>query len=256
LMAVIDKHRQPSHVQRSSMMSATMAAIRWRTLKINPEHTAAMQSLSTALAMNLSRVAWTPGVSKLRTPRPSDKRLLWHLGLSGERALLLVSVGTPQGLGLVRSLTQALQWWSWAGLPCDLVIVNEEPSSYQMNLQRELNALRTLALPALGGNGLHLLHRAEVAADVLATLHALARVHLVADGRALPHLFHAWLAAHPQPRGAHAGREPQQPPWREPLQLGLSRRRAAVRLLGGGHAAPAQALAECAVQPRLWHAGV
>jgi len=218
LMAVIDKHRQPSHVQRSSMMSATMAAIRWRTLKINPEHTAAMQSLSTALAMNLSRVAWTPGVSKLRTPRPSDKRLLWHLGLSGERALLLVSVGTPQGLGLVRSLTQALQWWSWAGLPCDLVIVNEEPSSYQMNLQRELNALRNQAVPALAGNGLHLLHRADVAADVLATLHALARVHLVADGRALPHLFHAWLAAHEEAREHRANTHSHPVP-----MLGVSR---------------------------------
>ena len=200
VLAVIDKHRQASHVQRSSMMSATMAAIRWRALKVNPEHVAAMQSLSTALALSLTVVSSNPSLAAQRKPRPSDKRLLWHLGLSGERAILLVSVGTPQGLGLVRSLAQALQWWSWAGLPCDLVLINEEPTSYQMTLQRELSAMRSQLLPSLGGNGLHVLHRVEVAADVLSTLHALARVHLLADGRALPHLAQSWLNAHEEAR--------------------------------------------------------
>ena len=43
-----------------------------------------------------------------------------------------------QGLGLLRSLVQALRLWSWGGIACDLVVVNAEPPSYLMALQREL----------------------------------------------------------------------------------------------------------------------
>ncbi len=71
-----------------------------------------------------------------------DRRLLWRFGISGDRPLLLVSAGAMQGLGLLRSLAQGLRLWSWGGIACDLVVVNTEPASYQMALQRELVALR------------------------------------------------------------------------------------------------------------------
>ena len=66
-----------------------------------------------------------------------DRRLLWRFGISGDRPLILVSAGVPQGLGLLRSLAQALRLWSWGGIACDLVVVNAESASYQMAVQRE-----------------------------------------------------------------------------------------------------------------------
>ena len=42
----------------------------------------------------------------------------------------------------MRSLGHALRLWSWGGIACDLVVVNAEPASYLMALQRELTALR------------------------------------------------------------------------------------------------------------------
>ena len=39
---------------------------------------------------------------------------------------MLVSAGAMQGLGLLRSLAQALRLWSWGGVACDLVVVNAE----------------------------------------------------------------------------------------------------------------------------------
>ena len=44
LHAVIDKYRQPSHVKRASLMSATRTGIRLRALRISPEHFAAVTS--------------------------------------------------------------------------------------------------------------------------------------------------------------------------------------------------------------------
>ncbi|HYN58987.1 MAG TPA: glucoamylase family protein, partial [Rubrivivax sp.] len=63
LRAVIDKYLQPSHVQRASLMSATLAGIRLRTLRVNAETFAAIQNLSTALVLSLTR------------PRPATERI-------------------------------------------------------------------------------------------------------------------------------------------------------------------------------------
>ena len=71
-----------------------------------------------------------------------DRRLLWRFGISGDRPIVLVSAGVAQGLGLLRSLAQALRLWSWGGVACDLVVVNHEPASYLMALSRSIAALQ------------------------------------------------------------------------------------------------------------------
>ncbi len=202
LHAVIDKYRQPSHVQRASLMSATLAAIRLRTLRVNAETFAAIQSLSTALVLSLTR----PHAGALRVEDAArevcDRRLLWRFGISGDRPLLLVTASAMQDLGLLRALAQGLRLWSWGGIACDLVVVNAEPASYQMALQGELAMLRerhaaeSAAQPGAARTALHSLRADELSADELSTLRGLARVQLRADGRPLLHHVQAWAALH------------------------------------------------------------
>jgi len=201
LHAVIDKYRQASHVERASLMSATLASIRLRALRISPDNHAATQLLSTALLYTLTRPdAGATG----KAWAGSDKRLLWRYGISGDRPLLLVSIAASQGLGLLRALAQALRLWEWGGLACELVVLNQEPASYQMALQRELALLRErhladgLALPQGAVTQFHLLRAEEVSAEELATLQALARLHLQADGRPLRQHVADWAALHEQ----------------------------------------------------------
>ncbi|CAD5365914.1 Glycosyltransferase 36 [Rubrivivax sp. A210] len=200
LQAVLDKYRQASHVARASLMSATLAGIRLRGLGMDAETFTTLQSLTTALMLSLTR------------PQPApaplcDRRLLWRFGLSGERPLVLVSAAALQGLGLVRALSQALSLWAWGGVACDLVVINAEPASYLMPLQRELAALRDRHdLEAGGGvgtggtgsvsSGWHLLRADDLSADELCTLQALARVRLQADGRPLAHHLNEWAGTH------------------------------------------------------------
>jgi cyclic beta-1,2-glucan synthetase len=226
LRAVIDKYHQARHVQRASLMSATLTGIRLRGLGISAENFAAVQSLTTALLHTLSRprpapqnaavpagtAATAAGAAGAAGPVPAsgdvgaalacDRRLLWRFGLSGDRPIVLVSASVPQGLGLLRSLAQALRLWAWGSVACDLVVINAEPASYLLSLQPELVALRerhgadSAALAGPPSTGMHLLRADDLSPDELATLHALARVRLLADGRPLLHHVQEWLAQH------------------------------------------------------------
>jgi cyclic beta-1,2-glucan synthetase len=199
LKAVIDKYRQTSHVERAALMSATLTSIRLRALGMGPETFTTLQSLTTALMLSLDRPqAAAAGL------QACDRRLLWRFGISGDRPLLLVSVAELSGMGLVRSLSQALRLWAWGGVACDLVVVNTEPTSYMMGLQRDLVALRdrhdadaaARGVPVI--SGWHLLRPDAVSADEMLTLRGLARLRLVADGRPLAHHLNEWAGRHEQ----------------------------------------------------------
>ena len=203
LRAVIDKYRQASHVQRASLMSATLAGIRLRSLRIGAEQMAAVQDLTTALACTLTRPM--PADALVSS---SDRRRLWRFGISGERPIVLVNAGQTEGAGLLRSMAQALRLWSWGGIACDLVVVNAELASYEMPLQRELTALRerhgadsgaefrAAGALAPASTTFHVLRTDELSPDELATLTLLARVRLLADGRPLAHHVHEWVDTH------------------------------------------------------------
>ncbi len=212
LQAVIDKYcRQRNHVQRASMMSATLAGIRLRALRISTENFVAIQTLTTALLFSLGRgqSASPAALAAAQSDTPNlnvcDRRLLWRFSISGERPIILVSVSVAHGMGLLRSLVQALHLWSRAGIACDLVIVNAEPASYLMTLHREITTLRERyfadsTVQATAGGvalaGFHLLRGDEVSADELSTLKSLARVRLYADGRPLVQHVLEWRKRH------------------------------------------------------------
>ena len=202
LRAVIDKYHQPSHIQRASLMSATLSGIRLRDLGINPQNFAAVQVLTTPLLVSLTRPATGPAGSAHGAGGVCDRRLLWRFGIPGDRPIILVSVTTAQGLGLLRALADALGLWAWGRVACDLVVVHAEPASYYMALERDITALRERHVTAHGvqpgpvGVGFHVLRASDIPRDEWNTLLALARVHLDADGRPLAHHVQAWIEQH------------------------------------------------------------
>ncbi|MCE2947795.1 MAG: carbohydrate-binding protein [Betaproteobacteria bacterium] len=216
LDAIIDKYRQPAHVARASLMSATLGGIRLHVVRLSPANLAAIQSLTTALVATVTRPSLPSrpepaGAAATAAPpaEGSDRLLLWRFGISGDLPVILVSAGSMQGLGLVRALAEALRLWSWGGVSCDLVVLSTEPASYLMPLQQAIAALRDRHSADAGLQGataktaFHVLRVDECSAGELAALHAVARFHLVADGRPLVHRVRDWLDLHEQ---AAAGR--------------------------------------------------
>ena len=207
LHAVIDKYQQSSHVQRASLMSATLTGIRLRAMRISSDNFAAIQVLTTALALTLARPPTGEPDSGNAVGGVCDRRLLWRFGISGDLPIVLVSAGVTQGLGLLRSLGHALRLWAWGGIACDLVVVNSEPASYLMALQRELTALRDRHVADSGSDSsaagtastsFHILRADDLSANEASTLRAVARVHINADGRPLPHHVQEWSDLHDQ----------------------------------------------------------
>ena len=202
LDAVIDKHRQRSPVERASLMSTTLTGIRLRELAINAENYAAIQTLTTAIVMNVTRPRAQDGAVERVTAAACDRRLLWRFGISGDRPIVLVSAGAAEGMGLLRTLVQALRVWSWSGVACDLVVINAEPASYLMTFQREVGALREQFAAQNGGStgaaatSFTVLRADELSVDELGTLRTLARLHLNADGRPLTHHLQEWAEQH------------------------------------------------------------
>ena len=203
LTSLIDKYRQASHAQRASLMSATLMGIRLRSMNLSPQNFAALQSLTTALVLTLTRHHVAPAATAADVV--CDRRLLWRMGISGDRPLLLVSAASVECLPLLRSLAQALRWWAWGGIACDLVVINAEVASYDMPVHREVGALRDRhaaeirtepGLASQAVTGFFLVAEHDLSPAELHTLHGLARVHLQADGRPLSRHVKGWAQPH------------------------------------------------------------
>ena len=198
LLAVIDKYREPSHVERASALSATLAGIPSGSHRPRSDYLPALHAMTTALVLTLPRLD-EPSTG---APPASNRRALWPLGISGDRPIVLVHAGVAQGLGLLRLLANLLREWSRAGVACDLVVLSQEAHSYDMPLQRELALLQEQHTSEQGHRagapmtGLHLLRTDALAPEQLDTLEHLARVSLQADGQPLLHQIRDWCARH------------------------------------------------------------
>ncbi|MFC5498758.1 GH36-type glycosyl hydrolase domain-containing protein [Caenimonas terrae] len=180
----IDSYLQSMHVERAERMAATLAQVRLRDLGLAPEENLALQDLTTALMYSAPRAPIERA--------PLDQRALWRFGLSGDKPIVLVRVHSSHGIPLVQSLLRAQPWWSFGGLAVDVVVLNSEPNSYLMPLQRDILALRDRlaqavqnSFPRSDAGGFFLLREQEVSVAEKAALVGHARAILSADGRPL-----------------------------------------------------------------------
>jgi len=184
LEPAIDRYLQSMHVERAARMAATLAQVRLRDLAIDPAQTMALQDLTTILTYTTPRVMTDRGLI--------DLRQIWRFGISGDKPIVLVYLASLTGMRLVHTLLQAQPWWGFGGVACDLVVVNSEPASYLMPLQREVEALRARvtqqvqnSFPRNDAAGFYLLREQDLSAAELAALAGLARAVFTADGRTL-----------------------------------------------------------------------
>ncbi len=66
---------------------------------------------------------------------------LWGYAISGDLPIVLLQIGDPANIDLVRQLVQAHSYWRLKGLAVDLVIWNEDHAGYRQLLQERIMGL-------------------------------------------------------------------------------------------------------------------
>jgi cellobiose phosphorylase len=66
---------------------------------------------------------------------------LWGYAISGDLPIVLLQIGDPANIDLVRQLVQAHAYWRLKGLAVDLVIWNEDHAGYRQLLQEQILGL-------------------------------------------------------------------------------------------------------------------
>jgi len=73
---------------------------------------------------------------------------LWGYSISGDLPIVLLQIGDPSNIELVRQLVQAHAYWRLKGLTVDLVIWNEDHAGYRQLLQEQILGLIAAGLEA------------------------------------------------------------------------------------------------------------
>ena len=73
---------------------------------------------------------------------------LWGYSVSGDLPIVLLEIGDPANIDLVRQLIQAHSYWRLKGLAVDLVIWNEDHSGYRQLLQDQIMGLISAGIEA------------------------------------------------------------------------------------------------------------
>ena len=73
---------------------------------------------------------------------------LWGYSISGDLPIVLLRIGDPANIDLVRQLVQAHAYWRLKGLPVDLVIWNEDHAGYRQLLHDQIMGLIAAGIEA------------------------------------------------------------------------------------------------------------
>jgi cyclic beta-1,2-glucan synthetase len=180
-----DRYDDITAAQRALDLAWTTAQVELRELDIAPADAGVYQDFAGHL-LYADRSLGAPADERARNR--GSQPLLWSIGISGDRPILLALVESVDGLGTLRQLLSAHRYWRRRGLQVDLVVLNMHPPSY---LQDQHDRIMATVLASTEGpvlqqpGGVFVLRVDLLSPEALLMLRATARVHVTCDGRSL-----------------------------------------------------------------------
>jgi cyclic beta-1,2-glucan synthetase len=183
-LLLADKYHDPNTFERELRLAWTKAQVEMSHLNIDTEEAHLFQRLAARIVYSDPSLRPRPHVLALNTKAQSS---LWAYGISGDLPILVVRIDQATDLPTVRKLVRGHEYLHYKGLKIDLVILNDNPTTYLQSLQKELEAMiRTSGLGGLqdkpGGVFLRRTDQMPEADRIL--LHSVARAVIVC-GRGL-----------------------------------------------------------------------
>jgi cyclic beta-1,2-glucan synthetase len=208
-LTLVDHYRDPHAGPRVFDLAWAHSQVELRHLHLTTAEAHLFQRLAAPLIYAGPGLRGDPAVlAANRQGQPG----LWKFGISGDRPILLVRISAADQVPLVRQLLSAHTYWRLKGLEVDLVILNEEATSYFQEQYQELQeAVRTSDAHALVDRpgGVFVRKAAELSEDDRCLLLTAARVVLAGDRGTLATQVERAERASGGPTGAPAsGLEP------------------------------------------------
>jgi cyclic beta-1,2-glucan glucanotransferase len=208
-MMLADKYHDPITFERELRLAWTKAQVEMSHLKIDAEGAHLFQRLASRIIYSDPSLRPRPHVLELNTKAQSS---LWAYGISGDLPILVVRIDKAADLPMVRKIVRGHEYLHFKGLNIDLVILNDNPTTYLQLLQKELETMiRTSGLGGLqdkpGGVFLRRTDQMPEADRIL--LHSVARAVIVTERGPLEDQLERPEVAEPLP-AAFVPRSPSQ----------------------------------------------
>jgi cyclic beta-1,2-glucan synthetase len=180
-LMLADKYHDPNTFERELRLAWTKAQVEMSHLNIDAEEAHLFQRLASRIVYSDPSLRPRPHVLVLNTLAQSS---LWAYGISGDLPILVVRINKAADLPIVRKLIRGHEYLHYKGLRIDLVILNDNPTTYLQSLERELETVvRTSGLGNLqdkpGGVFLRRTDQMPEADRIL--LHSVARAVVVTE---------------------------------------------------------------------------
>ena len=138
VLALVEKYTDAHTVERQIDLAWSHAQLELRHLRVQADEVRRFRQLVDLLIYPSRQLR--PSSEQLKQNRLGQSRL-WPYGISGDNPICVVTIGEARDIRLIRQVLQAHTYWHLHGLKVDLVILNEESSSYDQPLNEQLNHL-------------------------------------------------------------------------------------------------------------------
>ena len=137
-LSLVGKYHDSAVVDRAFDIAWASTQLNLRSLRIKPDEARRFQKLAGYLLYPSDYMR--PPTERIAANRKGQSSL-WPFGISGDLPVLLITISDVGDLGLVRQMLQAQAYWRQHGLYTDLVVLNEESSTYDQPLMERLERL-------------------------------------------------------------------------------------------------------------------
>jgi len=194
-----DKYHDPNTFERELRLAWTKAQVEMSHLNIDAEEAHLFQRLAARIIYSDPSLRPRPHVLALNTKAQSS---LWAYGISGDLPILVVRINKAADLPIVRKIVRGHEYLHYKGLKIDLVILNDNPTTYLQSLQKEVEAMiRTSGLGGLQDKpgGVFLRRTDQMPETDRILLHAVARAVIVTERGSLEDQLERPEVAEPLP---------------------------------------------------------
>lgn len=132
---LVRKYNAPPAIERSYQLAYTRSQVELNYLNLKSSEVLMYQGMIKHL------LYMSPLKAKYRKYISQNKRGqsgLWPFGVSGDLPIILISIKRTEDIDIVRQVLKAHEYWKLKGLKVDLVILNEDESSYLQPLKNLL----------------------------------------------------------------------------------------------------------------------